>query len=438
MAQPIQVPQTVPNAPQYQVPTDLVNAYLARKQQSQQFMDQSAVNLGETVNKLHQQKIQNQLAALQAYAGIAKAVGPDAANQVAGQIPNMPSWNQNIPQQAPVQPPQTPPQMNPGQPIPQTQGTPSTGISAADTSAPQDVNPSAAIHASVAAGAPDITGHVQKFQSGQVPPGGTTPLTDLSPQIATLNNQMGQYRNKGDWGMQQQKQLSDQIAGLKAQQESANAPEQFVAGKAQEANQFAASQAAEKGRARAGVAEKVTPTLTAASQLEGVFNQMSKINADPNNKSIPFTGDLGAKYAKMNPSTTSKWALNQAQAESQADVGAGAIEKLVEGRYNDQQMARIKDAMFPTGNELGTPRAQQKLDFFKQYVQQMKTGSINQANAAMDSIAGGSFSPSAMAAPINSPNIPQNIPTISNDGAFNALPSGSQFKDPSGQLHTKK
>lgn len=31
-----------------------------------------------------------------------------------------------------------------------------------------------------------------------------------------------------------------------------------------------------------------------------------------------------------------------------------------------------------------------------------------------------------------------NVPTISGDDEFNALPSGSQFKDPSGQLHTKK
>ncbi len=40
---------------------------------------------------------------------------------------------------------------------------------------------------------------------------------------------------------------------------------------------------------------------------------------------------------------------------------------------------------------------------------------------------------------LNNPQlVGENIPTISDDAAFNALESGAQFKDPSGQVHTKK
>lgn len=288
MAQPIQVPQTVPNAPQFQVPTDLVNAYLARKQQGQQF-DTNLISSGfSDLNTYKQQKIQNQLAALGAYASIAKAVGPDSANQVAGQIPNMPSWSQ--PSSAtPAQ--GNAPYMNPSV-------TPSNPGAGMQTPAPsnqppqqqslvsQDQAASPYIQASVDSGHPDITGHAQKFSpSGQIPPGGTVPLTNLSDQIAALNAQMGQYRNKGDWGMEQQKQISDQIAGLKAQQDAANSPEQFVASKNMDVNKGSAAEADKfaEGNVKTGSG------MDAFRQLQNLWDQV------PASQKGPAVGILSSK-----------------------------------------------------------------------------------------------------------------------------------------------
>lgn len=198
--------------------------------------------------------------------------------------------------------------------------------------------------------------------------------------------------------------LNDIRQGRQFQQGQVNENTRAQLSREQSARQHQESLDAEAGRARAGVAEKTVPLLSASAQLEGSLNKLENINSSPDNISIPFTGNLGARYAEKVPSTTSKWALNQKSAQSEADVAAGAIERAVEGRYNDEQMRRIRAAMIPTGNELGTPVATQKLNKFRVYVQQLKAGAIGQANAALDSIAGGSFNPNASAQPIGSSN----------------------------------
>jgi hypothetical protein len=171
----------------------------------------------------------------------------------------------------------------------------------------------------------------------------------------------------------------------------------------------ALSRNAEQGRAISGVAEKNAPILNASAQLSTALTAMDNLNSDPNNKSIPFTGDLGAKYAQMNPNTTSKWVLNQKAADGWANVGAGAIEKMVEGRYNDQQMARIKQSLFPTGNELGTPVGNLKIQQLRSYVQQAKAGALGQVTQSLDAIAGAGTNLPAMANPVTSPQTPAGL-----------------------------
>lgn len=184
MAQDINVPVVTPNPVQFQSPTDLINGYLNRKQQNVQDTLNRVTDLGQTLNSYKQQRIQNQLAALQAYTGIAKAVGPDAANQVAGGIPNMPSFQ-----------PQSAPAANPGQTAPaaSSQGSPQTigGNS----------QPSPFIQASLQAGHPDYSGQLQRIQG-----------------------QMAGYQNKGDWGREQQQQLAAQIPAVTAQMDADKQP----------------------------------------------------------------------------------------------------------------------------------------------------------------------------------------------------------------------
>lgn len=192
MAQGIEVPQTTPNAPQFQVPTDLVNAYLARKQNEQKMFLDTTGNLGSAVNEMRQQKVSNQLNALAAYASIAKAVGPDSANQVAGGIPNMPSWPNSS--AATTQPGAVAGQQ------PSAQANPNV---LPVSSNPQQTS-SPYIEASLANGHPDITGYQQRM--GQ------------------LNQQMNQFANKGDWGREQAQQVTGQIQGVKAEADMAQMP----------------------------------------------------------------------------------------------------------------------------------------------------------------------------------------------------------------------
>jgi hypothetical protein len=193
---------------------------------------------------------------------------------------------------------------------------------------------------------------------------------------------------------------------------------QFQAGQAQAAQiaqlsrdqterNFQQSQAQGRHIAGAGVVEKNAPNLTAVGQLETAMTAMDKLNSDPANVSIPFSGQAGAWYAKHVPSTKSTWALNQKAAQGWAGVGAGAIEKLVEGRYNDDQMQRIQDALFPVGNELGTPSGNLKMQQLKAYVEKAKSGGIAQVMSSLDSIAGG---------------VP-NITSLTNPGANTLTPS---------------
>lgn len=196
----INVPVVTPNPVQFQPPTDLVNAYLNRQQANTQDTLNRVTDLGTTLNNYKQQKIQNQLNALAAYSGIAKAVGPDAANQVAGNIPNMPAWSSayqspNTQTAAPVGGANGQ-AINPGQTAPSasSQGSP-------QTLGDQPQVPSQAIQASLQAGHPDYTG-----------------------QLAKLQNQMGQFQNKGDWGREQQQQIGAQVPVVTAQMEAEKLP----------------------------------------------------------------------------------------------------------------------------------------------------------------------------------------------------------------------
>lgn len=420
MAQGIDVPGVQNQVVPYQAPNPLpfVSQALDRQQQGNQFAIKQASDLADTFNLYHQQRIQNQLNALKAYSDIAGTSGITAANQMAPNIPGGMN-TQNLPTdpfsqfQDPNAPP-TPPAQQASAPPPPTAGTPDA--SGAPIIAPQDTQPSHAIALSAAAGHPINPG----LAAFHAPVAGQDPTQALMNQMAINSSRIQRASTVGgSFAQDLSKKATEANAGLAAQlaaQKSANdiAMQPNQAAKLQndvamlpvanaKANQDLANSKAEIpmkiATQQAEVAKTVAPKMAEIKNLQSTFDKIKQINSSPTNNSIPFTGDLGAKYATQNPNTKSPWAQNQYNAEQTAGVGAGIIEKLAEGRYNHEQAQVIAKSFFPTGNQLGTPQAKDKLDRFQNYINQMRSGQIDQANAQLDAIAGGGFNPQSLGNP---------------------------------------
>jgi hypothetical protein len=191
MAQPIQVPQTVPNAPQFQIPTDLVNAYLDRQAQAPRDIANTLNNVGNMFYQRQQQKIQNQMAALKAYADIAGVSGITAANQIAPNIPGGMN-TQNLPQDPFAQMQSLPP-VQPQQNAPP--GTPQN----ATLPLVQDAYPSQQMAASAQAGHP-MHPALAAFHNPTSPvqdPNAAPALPTLAPQMAENNARINQASRVG-------------------------------------------------------------------------------------------------------------------------------------------------------------------------------------------------------------------------------------------------
>lgn len=392
MAQGIDVPGVQTQQVPYQAPNPLpfVSQALDRQQNQQKIFLGQLDNLGDVVNAYTQQRLNNQMNLLAARTTAIRQIGPNMANQVYGGYVS-PNGNTPIQQPdplsgfqdpnappAPSQPQQTPP-VSP----PQTAGTP-------DASGAPVVSPAIALS------------HNMGLQSATSK---RLMNPDIPTQVGSLASQMPQYMSQGELGKEKIQELLNQQQGLAAQG-TAQKTQNDIAMQPTEAalkNQQLLNAKAEipmkLGTQQAEVAKAVAPKMADIKQLQSTFDKINQINSSPNNKSIPFTGDLGAKYATQNPNTKSPWAQNQYNAEQTAGVGAGIIEKLAEGRYNHEQAQVIAKSFFPTGNQLGTLQAKDKLDRFQNYINQMKSGQIDQANAQLDAIAGGGFNPQSLGNP---------------------------------------
>lgn len=238
----ITVPQYQPNPVTFQPPTDLVNSYLNRQQQGQQYAINQVGNLADTLYQQKQQRIQNQLEALKAYSQIAGTSGITAANQIAPNIPGMQN-TQNLPQD---------PFTNNAPPAGGVGG--GSGNSGSQGTDPQGTaqtmpSPSPYIQASLAAGHPDNTGYNQRIQpimnqmsanSDQIQRSagvGGTFAQDRSRKYgeanAALGNQLGAIKSANDISMQpaQAAKLQNDVNMLptqnaKAEQDLSNAQQQ--------------------------------------------------------------------------------------------------------------------------------------------------------------------------------------------------------------------
>lgn len=405
MAQGIEVPQTNPNAPQFQPPTDLINAYMARRQQGQKMFLGATEDLGSTFNTLHQQKIQNQMAALDAIsklygAGGRRAVGMYAPsiNQAVGTQIVPPSTTQNLP---PIQGGQTP--ISSQQSIP-PQGTPPN----ATVPTVRDQAPSPYIQASLAAGHPDVAG-VGGFHAPQPSP---EDIQDIQGG-GTWGNKLAQsYKDLGDIAIQpltaQAKQneiamnplnVAEKNANIRAANSKFATPEQGAAiasgspgavagayggqgGQAPvEAYNNAAAKVMEKNKTAAGEISKQGPLTTEVKTLTGMFDNVDK------NLHAYYTQNRSLGSGNVYKATKGRFGSAEgATVLNQSAPLVAAINKSLTSRFNMGENELLSSTIAPSPND--TPKyAASKMKMLHQLIQAMDQGNkenVSNVIAAMN------------------------------------------------------
>lgn len=455
MADQIQIPNRQPipfsNPP---MPTDLVTNYLSRLSPAQYAVHGVGNALGSAADAYLKNK--------QLQASAFGEGGPYLMNLLYGKGGQAPPPNPPMPQTGGGNPPpqmgdsnqNSPPPTAPpmGQQASQGQGgvggpSPTNGMASPQASAQTMPSQSQGGQAPQPPAHP-VTGFSQTIHDAHTH-GGPEPTQYLGAQnqneyqqkINGLKGNLSQSQamyGGSTYGQKDQMNIMNQLKMAEAsnasnqfQQGQAAEQNRFNTGQANENSRFQAGQALNRGKSQSEVAKSTGDTMTTIKSLQSTLDQIQAIHNDPNNKSIPFAGNLGAKYAGMNPNTNSKWAQNQFNAQGVTEVGAGIIEKLAEGRYNDAQAKRIADSFFPTGNQLGTKQGTQKIQRFQNYINQMKSGKIQEANAQLDAIAGSGFNPSNLGQPNQFPTSPSQIP----QGRITVVsPSGQVGHIPQSQL----
>lgn len=413
MAQGIEVPQYQPNPVQFQPPTDLVNSYLNRQEAARQDTLNRVTDLGKTVNAYHQQKIQNQLAALQAYTGIAKAVGPDAANQVAGNIPNMPDWNNAYQSPAQGQQPSSVPMGGVGGSVPSSSGTP-------QTLGGDQTQPSPFIQASIQAGHPDYTGHLQR-----------------------IGQQMAQFQNKGDWGREQSQQIGAQIPVIAAQMNADKQPLEMAKMQGEVDRQPLETQKlqGEVGmqplqRSKIGqemqlaetkpIAEEVSKQTQSNQQIGQIENFYSNLQDALNRNSSGALGNVSGKAYQLTGGRVGSSAA--ADVLNAANPLATALNTELSHRFNSGEVQLLSDSLVPKPGD--TPAyAKQKMTALGQMINAMKTGNETSIQNVGKALLGKNIGSLTAQPNKSTPKIPQGrVTVISPTGQVGHIPA-SQLKE---------
>jgi hypothetical protein len=399
MAQPIQVPQTTPNAPQFQPPTDLVNAYLQRETEAPRYMAESINNMGNIINRYHQQKIQNQLAALGAVSQLYGAGGPRAVQQYAPSI-NQASGTNIIPTQPPPQ------------------GTPQNATLPPN----QDQSPSPYIQASLQMGHPDVAG-VGTFHAPQPSP---ADIQDIQSGGTYGRNKAQSFKDLGDLSMQPITAAQKQQEMVKTGNDIAMQPTEAELKKQQliNAQQQIPMEVKKTISGEVSKQSQDTQNITQLKTLAGNLDTALK-----GHDSGVLGNQAGTLYQVSGGRIGSKTA---AAIQNAANPLATALNTELARRFNSGEVALLSQSLIPQPKD--TPEyAQQKLQNLNRLIDSMASGNETNVKNVAAAITSGSIpSISAKAQPQG------NVPVISSDAAFKALPSGATFKDPSGQVHRKK
>lgn len=190
-------------------------------------------------------------------------------------------------------------------------------------------------------------------------------------------------------------------------------------------------------------------------EFQGEVNDFDKDKVVADNRSmLNSVSNVETMLKNYNPSLTGPLASRQARAIA-GEVAALTDSDIVRQALDPSLLGRLKKAV-SVGLTGELPKDQ--LELLRQSISAIKQGAGGRINSVARERAsrlstkfGGRVSPDEL---MQSMNLPTNfvsqtyptaqgatsasIPTISSDADFNALPSGAQFKDPSGQVHRKK
>jgi hypothetical protein len=410
MPQPIEIPnrqlQTVPTRVD---PTPLVEGYLNRQQQGSQYSS-------DLMMKVAQMMQEQKWKEMELKAGAFKAGGPEFFNQMFPQGGGQASTTQ------------------PGQMAGQAMAPPTQAMSA------QTLQP----------------GQVQPMSEDQYH--GIANGLGVQPDFATYNKRMQGHVSKlsdinqrfgaSDWGVRSAKMEQDSMASDKAAMEAQTAPMDYalksgqaamlpteMATKQQQLSNAQQQIPMEINKTVAGEVGKQTESVENIKQIESAYQGM--VGALDKNKPSPVANIRGRVVGAFGTDKPYGIPIGSMPAHDVNEAGsklaaALSAEITKSGRYTPYVAESLISAMVPTAKE--TPEVyRSKLQSVQTFLTALKSGNqqnIDNVVAAMGgttNLQGGAGQQSQA-----------NIQTISSDAAFKDLPSGTQFKDPSGQVHRKK
>lgn len=379
MPQPIQVPQPTPNPVQFQPPTDLINAYMARRQQDQQFATNKVQELAGTVNTLHQQNIQNQLSALGAISQLYGAGGPRAV-QTYGAGVNQVAGSQMIPQQQPNIPPQ---------------GTPQNATLPPN----QDQAPSPYIQASLAAGHPDVAG-VGSFHAPQP---SSTDIQDIESGGTYGRNKAQSFKDLGDLAMQP---ITAQQKGIDIQK-GQNDLALYPTDKALKEQQLTNAQQQIPMEQKKTVAGEISKEGQSSQQIGQIRQLYTDLEGALSKNSPSLTGNISGKANQLTGgrmgSSTAADVLNA------ANPLATALNTELARRFNSGEVALLSHSLIPQPMDTLAMR-QSKMGRLNHMISAMESGNEQNVKNVANAITGGNINTTIMptkAQPVGGASTPQ-------------------------------
>lgn len=343
----IQVPQTTPNAPQFQIPTDLVNAYLARQTQAPRDIADTINGVGNIINQRNQQNIQNKLATLGAVAQLYGAGGPRAVSTYA-------------------------PSLAPQQQIPQA-GTPQN----ATVPVAQDQSPSPYIQASLAQGHPDVAG-VGSFHAPQPSP---SDIQDIESGGTYGRNKAQSFKDLGDLSLQPITAAQKQLDMQKTQNDISMQPTDAALKKQNLIN----AQSQVPMEVNRGIAAEVSKQ-GADSQQIGDLQTLAQTMQKSVGSDLGVLGNIkGDLYQVSGGRKGSEQAANMQNSTIPLATGLNTV---LSHRFNAGEVAALGKSLIPQPRD--TPQyQQQKLQNLNSLLNVMATGNEKNVKDVAAAIMGG-------------------------------------------------
>jgi hypothetical protein len=438
MADQFQIPQRNPPAPQFQPPTDLVNAYINRPTPA----ETATQGLGNAMNSFTQYKqyqYNKYLEEQKLKAGAFEAGGPYLMNMLYGTGQPTASTTAQGQVAGTAMPSQAP-----SAPTPMPQGTAGVSPTPQGIGQPQQasqplMHPTSGLPQTIHDIPGPLTPQANAGIGGQNAQDQYLAGLGLRPDQAGQLGMMGTFGNKallglktvGDLALQPGQQALQQQAiqkgGFEASQQpiQAETNRQHLINEQQQIPNWIAGKSAEEQNKYQTPEMKVQ---AATMKLQELYDAYQKVSPSAKGAIVgTVTGTAGSVAGGVAPDLVT---YNKLRDDA---ITMMAIAKNPE---NPRPSAEDKAAIakdFPSAAD--DPRV--ALNMFNAAANDLtkQHNLLTQGAQAAASAYGGSIKPGKTPAL----NMGQaKIPTISNDAAFKALPSGAQFKDPSGQIHRKK